>query len=604
MTGQFANRDGLKYLVTVGSENGPLTFGADPVHIVWEQPDHLFVGVRSGYCRIRLVTSADLSWLYTDNPLGTVVKVETLDANDDADKCLFFGYLVPQEWDAPFSGLNDEVELMAVDALSAVGNLRYMSLNGREAQLLTLQSIVERGCQLCGLTAPTLPTAEGYGGGLCHVNEQTFLPRYEDVSEYNDERKTWGDVLWACAVFCGACLTQNPEDATELLAIDVIDHVENDQSETKDVRGADSAGADIRMSIDPARSRVVVNYEDLSPMPLMPEITSDRFENTMLSSTRVSSSTHLERTETKYYMAKDWQSRNSSRPGCGAIVTLEDDRPEDDSSSTRTCIVGPAQQTYEYLNTRDTVDEWGGIIIKFSAWARDDMNVNADGYEELNIQTESSNFDPTFEVWIKNPNMPSYRITKTMNLDGKDGFVNCKIGLDKDLWFNPDRESGFTCAGNISLYVPAHCVIADLSVEISKFPCSLVNLILYSNTDLSKVENDGIVELRTSGWNDRIEIPAKLRAVALPYAASDINSKIPVFPDLSYDKFPFCKTAQFAQPRKRVRTTVKGLWPVLGLVEDVDLSGQRMVVDETDWDLRNDRSTVVLVDSWVGCAIP
>lgn len=601
MTGQFANRDGLKYLVTVGSENGPLTFGADPVHIVWEQPDHLFVGVRSGYCRIRLVTSADLSWLYTDNPLGTVVKVETLDANDDADKCLFFGYLVPQEWDAPFSGLNDEVELMAVDALSAVGNLRYMSLNGREAQSLTLQSIVERGCQLCGLTAPTLPTAEGYGGGLCHVNEQTFLPRYEDVSEYNDERKTWGDVLWACAVFCGACLTQNPEDATELLAIDVIDHVENDQSETKDVRGADSAGADIRMSIDPARSRVVVNYEDLSPMPLMPEISSDRLEGTVLSSTRVYSSDHLKRTETKYYMAKDWQSRNASRPGCGAVVTLVDYTPEDDTINDRTCIVGPAQQTYEYRNTRDTANEFGGIIIKFSAWARDDMDVNADGYEELNIETAPSNFDPTFEVWIKNPNMTSYRVTRTMSLSGKDGFVACKLFFDMDDWTLPDP--GATCAGNISLYVPAHCVIADLSVEISSTPRVWAQ-ILYSKTDLSKVDNDGIVELKTSGWNDRIEIPARLRAVELPYAAADIQSLSPIYPAYDYDKFPFCKPAQFAQPRKRVRTTVKGLWPVLGLVEDVDLSGQRMVVDETDWDLRNDRSTVVLVDSWVGCAIP
>lgn len=587
--------------MTIGTETGQLTLGADPVHIVWERPDHLFAGVRTSSCRIRIMTGADLSWLYTDEPLGTVVKVETLDANDDVDKCVFFGYLVPQEWDAPFSGLNDDVELMAVDALSALGNLRYMSLNGREAQHLVMQSILARGCQLAGLTAPTLPTDNGSGGGLCAVNEQAFLPKYEDVSEYNDERKTWGDVLWALAVWCGACLMQDPEDGTVLLAVDVIDHVENDSAETKDVRGADSAGADIRMSIEPARSRVVVNYEDLSPMPLMPEITSDRFEGSSLSSTRVNSSDHLERTEAKYYMAKDWQSRNATRPGCGAVVTLVDDRPEDDSISDRTCIVGPAQQTYEYLNTRETVDEWGGIIIKFSAWARDDMNVNADGYEELNIQTEASNFDPVFEIWIKNPNMPSYRITKTMNLDGKDGFVNCKIGLDKDLWFNPDRESGFTCAGNISLYVPAHCVITDLSVEISTAPRGWLS---YSSTDLSKVENDGIVELKTSGWNDRIEIPAKLRAVECEYAASDCGTLFPGHPELGYNKFPFCKPAQFAQPRKRVQATVDGLWPVLGLIEDVDLSGQRMVVDEADWDLRRGCSTVLLLDTWVGAALP
>jgi hypothetical protein len=590
MTGHFTDINGVRYRVTVGTAAGTLTLGEDAVHITWERPDHLFVGLRCASCDIRVRTSVDLSSLYTDDPLGTMVTVDMLDANDEVDKCVFYGFLVPQEWEATYSGLNDDVLLTAVDALAALKGLHYMSVNGHYPQGLSAQSILARGCQLVAFdTIPTLP----YNGGT--INEQAFLPRYEDVSEYSGERKTWAEVLEAIAVWEGVCLMQNPEDATELMAIDIIDRVENGTADDIDVKGEDSAGADIRMSIEPARSRVVVNYEDLSPMPLMPEITSDRFEGSSLSSTRVNSSDHLERTEAKYYMAKDWQSRNATRPGCGAVVTLVDDRPEDDSISDRTCIVGPAQQTYEYLNTRETVDEWGGIIIKFSAWARDDMNVNADGYEELNIQTEASNFDPVFEIWIKNPNMPSYRITKTMNLDGKDGFVNCKIGLDKDLWFNPDRESGFTCAGNISLYVPAHCVITDLSVEISTTPRGWLP---YSSTDLSKVENDGIVELKTSGWNDRIEIPAKLRAVECEYAASDCGTLFPGHPELGYNKFPFCKPAQFEVPRKRVQARVNGLWPPLTVVTDEGLSTQKMVIDQADWDLRNAETDLLIEETW------
>ena len=53
-----------------------------------------------------------------------------------------------------------------------------------------------------------------------------------------------------------------------------------------------------------------------------------------------------------------------------------------------------------------------------------------------------------------------------------------------------------------------------------------------------------------------------------------------------------------------MQARVEGLWPVLGLIEDVDLSGQRMVVDSADLDLRDGCSTVLLLDTWVGASLP
>lgn len=574
MTGYFADINGSRYKVTIGNETGTLTMGSDPVHIVWEQQDHLFVGLRSASCQIRILTNTDLSSLYTDNPLGTVVKVETLDAEDDVDTCCFFGYLVPQEWDAPYSGLNDEVELMAVDALAALKNIRYTAVNGRYPQGLTTQSILNRGCQIAGIaTVPTLPSA-AYGT----INEQAFLPRYEDVSEYNAERQTWWEVLEAIAVWNGVCFMHNVVDATELLAVDVIDTVENGTAETVDVRGDDSAGSDIRVSIEPAKSRVAVSYANLSPMPLLPEIVSDRLTGNKLSEVSVVDSP--KRTITRYYVAKDWASQGV-RAGCGAIVNLIDN--QNDVNDEKVCIVGPAYLGRTYYNTREPFLDAKAIAIEFAAWARNDMEADDNGYEKLSIETKDSNFDPTINIYVNDPILGSFSVNRTLELNGKEGFVDCKIYLSA--WFTTAVDPHFT--GNVCMTIPAHCVITDLNVSI----WNGTNQPLSSGIkDLDKVENDGIVELKTAGWNDSIDIKARLRSVEVPYSAADVIT--------TWNKFPYCKTEQFAEPRKRVRATIDELWSALTVVKDAALSPKKMVIDASDMDLKKGCSTVVLKESW------
>lgn len=581
--------DGQKYRVTVGTAAGTLTLGEDAVHIRWDRPDHLFAGIRCGSCDVRVRTDEDLSGLYTDNPMGTLVKVETVEDVDNvetATACVFMGYLVPQEWEATARGLNDDVLLTAVDALAAMKNIRYLSANGRYPQALTGQSILARGCQIMGLsTVPTLPSVIGT------INEQAFLPRYEDASEYSQERLSWWDVLDAIAVWEGVCFVQNPADATELLAVDVIDEVENGTAQTMDVMGEDSASADVRVSIEPARSRVVVNYADLSPMPLMPELTAGRLDGSKLSETSVrGGNDSFVRTETRYYISKDWASQGT-RTGCGAIVNLIDTM--NDVNEEKICIVGPADLRNPYYNSREPFLDFNSIVIEFGAWARNDMDVNQDGYEELSINSKSSNFDPTVIIYVDDPNLGNFAINKTLSLDGKDGFTACKIHLDK--WFVTDPDAHFM--GNIRMTIPAHCVVADLNVYIS----NKSDIHLWpGRLELDKVDNDGIVELQTAGWNDSMEIQARLRAVETPYAASDVQSLL--IPPVVWDKFPFCKTEQFASPRKRVQARVDGSWAPLTVVTDAELSEQKMVIDQADWDLRNAETEVLLVESWEAAA--
>lgn len=575
MTGHFTDINGVRYRVTVGTAAGTLTLGDDAVHITWERPDHLFVGLRCASCDIRVRTSVDLSSLYTDDPLGTMVTVDMLDANDEVDKCVFYGFLVPQEWEATYSGLNDDVLLTAVDALAALKGLHYMSVNGYYPQGLSAQSILARGCQLVAFdTIPTLP----HNGGT--INEQAFLPRYEDVSEYSGERKTWAEVLEAIAVWEGVCLMQNPEDATELMAIDIIDRVENGTADDIDVKGEDSAGADIRISIDPARSRVAVNYEDLSPMPLMPELTTRRFEGSKLSETSVVDSP--KRTVARYFIAKDWASQGV-RAGCGAIVNLVDTL--NDANEEKVCIVGPAALRGPYYNTREPGLDFKAIVISMGVWARDDMDVDQNGYEELSVNTKKSNFDPVITVDVTHPVYGQYSISRTMLVDGKEGFQTCKINLDTLLEFDPTAHF----VGNVRMSIPNHCVITDLSVEV----WNKTNNNNATKIDLDRVENDGIVELRAAGWNDSVDINAKLRACSVPYSASDVADTIIV-----WNKFPFCKPAQFEVPRKRVQAKVNGLWPPLTVVTDEGLSTQKMVIDQADWDLRNAETDLLIEETW------
>lgn len=571
MTGTFTSINGLTYTVNVGSASGTLTLGEDPVHISWKDGEHIFVPVRTRECSIRVKSSEDLSHLYTDDPLGCEVTV-TLGNN-----CIFFGYLTPQVWDAPYRGVHDEVELVAVDALAALKQLKYMAKEGDYPSLLSAQSILARGCATVGITGvPTLT-----GGSAENINEMAFLPRYQDVSEYSEERTSWGDVMQAIATWMGVVLMLDPMDGYTLEAVNLQAVVEEDTPADIELRGEDSAGADVRMSIEPAKSRVVVNYKNLSEQPIFPEINADRMQDTCIETTSVVDGG--KRTTTRYYVSKDWVSTDS-RTACAAIAVTKDRM--DDDEEEHSVIVGPAIMQYPGINRRETSLDWKAVKVTFKAWARDDMDVTVNGYEELSIKTEASNFDPVVTFRISDPILGNCTHDVTLDLNGKEGMTECTCYLND--WFSDTPGKFYT--GYIRIVVPAHCVISDLQTEMSpKYFAPLAA----KKVDLSKVENDGIIELKSAGWNDRVTIDAVLRPNYSGYAAADV-----VVTDPTQTNFPYCVPEQFEEPRRRYKGTLRGVFDPLEPVVDADLSTKVMLVDGGDLDLRMARTTVSLIETW------
>ena len=568
MTGTFTDIEGQTYTVTVGTATGTLVLGDNPVHISWKSGEHLFVPVRTRECSIRVKTGDDLSWLYTDDPLGVEVTVVR------GQECVFRGFLVPQEWDAPFSGVWDEVELVAVDALAALKQLRYMAVEGDYPSLLSTQEILARGCALVGITGvPTLRS------GTANVNESAFLPRYQDTGEYSDQRKTWIEVIQAVAVWEGYTFVLNPTDNYTLEAIDIRSQVEEGTATEIEMRGEDSAGSDIRLSVEPAKSHVKVEYDDLSMMNILPEIASSRFYTHIESFTSTTDSG--KGTQTTYYFAKDWENRTNPLLGCGADVMMWD--REMASETELSCIVGPASLKFPALNTRHNIGNRSmmrDLVLYLDAWARDDMTVNADGYEELTINTQASNFDPVIQITIRNATKGTHFHPIQLELDGEDGMKNFMFTLRRDE--NSLSQQVFF-DGTIEIYIPAHVVVAGLRIEVGDKP------------GLDKVEDDGVVALRAAGWNDSVTIDAWLRAAIAAYAAADVPEANET---ITWDKFPFCVPEHFSKPRKRIKTTLKGEFAALQTVEDSDVSELVMVVDGGDWNLRDGTTRVELIESW------
>ncbi len=559
MTGTFISQGGKTYTVTVGAAEGTLILGEDPVHISWPKATHLFAPVRTSECSIRVKTSVDLSSLYTDEPLGCPVTVY------QGSTCLFMGYLTPQVWDAPYRGVLDEVELIAVDAIAALKNIRF-TYASTSPRLVTPADLVGRAIAAAGVTRTNIthPYTQQ------NINEEAFLPKNWDASEYSDERKTWAEVLEAVGTW---------EMLTFWLIGDIlygrsVETLLSRTPEVLDLRGEDSAGTDVRLSIEPARSRVQVSYDNLNQMALVPNIDEERFDGSPLSNSTTGSSETV--TYAEYFVAKDW-TPTDSRSGCAAVV-YDADKEE------TPCIVGPAyiKVVARHYNTR--VSDNRGIRFSMQAWARNDMTVNADGFEELAVHTSPSNFNPTIVLGSDETS-----VSKQLQIEGQEGFASCSASVF------PNDSADF--AGVINVTIPEHCAIANLKVEFKE---RAYNSTLGKWEKLSDVPNDGIVVLKSSGFNDVLNISATLRACANAWAAGDVPGDVA----LGWDKFPFCKTEQYAIPRKRFTATVStpSNFAQYDPVADTYVSTQKLFVDGADYDLRSERVTLNLLETWV--AVP
>lgn len=211
-TGQFADIDGKIHKVTISNSNAgadvELIFDTDPVRIDYSIND-INTGVVPIAASVAVVTSIDLSDMYTDLPNGTTILIE----NETDGKTEFKGYITPAQWDSPLYGVNDSFTLDCIDTLSVAKYYPYQPINGdpnsttvseadaaRAAQraITTTDAVLRRFCQQFGINKIISKVSN------VTISEEAFLPEDWTKSKYDGgDWMTWQDVVAAIGMTLG-----------------------------------------------------------------------------------------------------------------------------------------------------------------------------------------------------------------------------------------------------------------------------------------------------------------------------------------------------------------------------------------------------------------
>lgn len=153
MTGTFCDIDGVEYTVQIGTSAGTLTLGANPVTLTMAKAAHKFAGLKTMSATFRFITDAPLTSLYAATPTGILATLRM----SSSSSYIFYGYVVPFAFDQPYDGCGDEVEVEAVDCLSAVKDISqsaYLNRSAQEFEALSQSAldILKGACEYAGIT--------------------------------------------------------------------------------------------------------------------------------------------------------------------------------------------------------------------------------------------------------------------------------------------------------------------------------------------------------------------------------------------------------------------------------------------------------------------
>jgi len=189
ITKTFYSLAGTQYRLSIsgstvtGSESFDLS--ADPVRLSFAKGKHKFIPLRTWEMKIGVVTSADLSHLYSDTPISTTI---TLEQNVSGTwKFVFYGFLEPLTYNQPFSGMLDNITLTAVDALTAYA-YKYYATAGTGCQWKTGLNYLRAICSEIGVEEIIVaPCASGSTPFQQTYPESAFLtPELEQEATYPD----------------------------------------------------------------------------------------------------------------------------------------------------------------------------------------------------------------------------------------------------------------------------------------------------------------------------------------------------------------------------------------------------------------------------------
>lgn len=151
-TGQFQGLDGHNYQVVLsgmGVTAEPLIFaGESPVVISMAAGERKFVGFKSQTAKVKIVTDHPMLELYGNSATSVTLVV----ADTTSQSILFQGYVVPFAYSQPYSGINDVIEIEAVDSITARKEIAYTNFGTPHGTDRSGLAIVQELCRRAGIS--------------------------------------------------------------------------------------------------------------------------------------------------------------------------------------------------------------------------------------------------------------------------------------------------------------------------------------------------------------------------------------------------------------------------------------------------------------------
>lgn len=566
MIGTFASKDHT-YTVVIGTAPGTLTMAADPVHISWKSGDHIYVPVRSVSASIRILTDTPLTQLYASGPLDIPVTIS------NETECIFDGYIIPQEWQSPCDGCLDEIEIVAVDKLTALKNVRYVLSNPEDRpRYRWIPSLVTRAASIAGIT--NIDIARDFDDMQYEVDEFAFVADDLAASIYSDERNTWFDILEGLGTFFRHTFMM-VGDTLHVFSIDeFLNH------EYPKIIDAGEAGVGNTIEIKPAYSSIKVNYGS-SDMYYNWEafqrlnIDTDWYDPTYV--VRPSYESTYRMTVSNYYKCRDWV-------GCGETLN---DMPD--------AKVLVHTKNYEYISS-EMITRWGlredwCIAGPCHLRVKARRELSSQFFHKMTVEayagTMTTDGKKVCSVYSKDFDT-SFAANNPIKLIYSDGSIDTtynryyEAGELKDSWH---AAPGFQTAtfelwngkkGEIDIFIPEGWFVKSIKIEpsspyeVSKPPYDEKNVVVLSDSFADQLEIDSLFKNMNVG----------LYGIAMsPYE----------------DKYPYINTEQFSVPRMVLNTTIHTS-TFEGFIKpySTPLIQNVCIADAADIDLREEKVTISL----------
>lgn len=289
--GYFTGYNNKLYTVKVYQDQESDTFteveftGDAPFVVSYNVSNTPFEPLRTSTATISVVHNEYLDELYTAHAKGTKVKV--YERNNNVDKCVWCGYLVPKTYNQGYANCYENIELEAADCVSVLQYLDYELLNN--GGCVTFKQIINLLLEKTQISTYYWPHSKQVNGNFITPSD---LGVFEKNFFENDTEDPWKlqDVISEMCQYLGLTLIQWGD------AFYFVDYTAISQGDdryykyTKTTQGQDeyisatltmtedlSRGNDADISFEPIYNKVSVKDNFYNVDELIPNIFDDKY---------------------------------------------------------------------------------------------------------------------------------------------------------------------------------------------------------------------------------------------------------------------------------------------------------------------------------------